>query len=177
MLDAIRSERERLEELRGAANIIMDTSEMTVHDLKRKLKEKFSDQDNGAQFTVTLISFGYKYGIPLDADLVMDVRFLPNPNYVEELKNCTGLDQRVVEYMFAHEETKRFLQLYSDLLLFLMPLYINEGKTHLVVAIGCTGGQHRSVVLTESLAEKLEKEGYHLFVHHRDLPRAKVDRS
>jgi len=177
VLDAIRSERERLEELRGAANIIMDTSEMTVHDLKRKLKEKFSDQDNGAQFTVTLISFGYKYGIPLDADLVMDVRFLPNPNYVEELKNCTGLDQRVVEYMFAHEETKRFLQLYSDLLLFLIPLYINEGKTHLVVAIGCTGGQHRSVVLTESLAKKLEAEQYHVFVHHRDLPRARVDRS
>jgi len=177
VLDAIRSERERLQELRGAANIILDTSEMTVHDLKRKLKERFSDQDNGALFTVTLISFGYKYGIPLDADLVMDVRFLPNPNYVEELKNCTGLDQRVVEYMFAHEETKRFLQLYSDLLLFLMPLYINEGKTHLVVAIGCTGGQHRSVVLTESLAKKLEAEKYHVFVHHRDLPRAKVDRS
>ena len=177
VLDAIRSERERLEELRGAANIILDTTELTVHDLKRKLKDKFSDQDNGALFTVTLISFGYKYGIPLDADLVMDVRFLPNPNYVEELKNCTGLDQRVVEYLFLHEETKSFLRLYSDLLLFLLPLYINEGKPHLVVAIGCTGGQHRSVVLTESLAEILEREGYHLFVHHRDLPRAKVDRS
>jgi len=177
VLDAIRSERERLEELRGAANIILDTSEMTVHDLKRKLKEKFADQDNGNLFTVTLISFGYKYGIPLDADLVMDVRFLPNPNYVEELKNCTGLDQRVVEYLFAHEETKRFLHLYTDLLLFLMPLYINEGKTHLVVAIGCTGGQHRSVVLAESLAKKLEAEKYHVFVHHRDLPRAKVDQS
>lgn len=176
VLEAIRAERERLQELRGSANIIMDTTEMTVHDLKRHLKDKFADQDLGKHFTVTVISFGYKYGIPLDADLVMDVRFLPNPNYVEELKNCTGLDNRVVEYLLSYNETKSFLQLYSDLLLFLLPFYIREGKTHLVVAIGCTGGQHRSVALTESLAAQLEADDYHVFVHHRDLPRAKVDR-
>lgn len=174
VLEAIKAERERLQGLRGAANIILDTTEMTVHDLKKSINEIFEDLDNGTRFSITMISFGYKYGIPLDADLVMDVRFLPNPHYVEELKNYTGLDDGVVEYLFSCKETKDFLNLYSDLLGFLMPFYIREGKTHLVVAIGCTGGQHRSVALAECLAAGL-RSNYQVQVHHRDLPRARVE--
>jgi UPF0042 nucleotide-binding protein len=174
VLEAISAERERLQELRGSANIILDTTEMTVHDLKKSINEIFEDLDNGTRFSITMISFGYKYGIPLDADLVMDVRFLPNPHYVEELKYHTGLDDSVIEYLFSHKETKDFLNLYSGLLGFLMPFYIREGKTHLVVAIGCTGGQHRSVALAECLAAGL-RSNYQVQVHHRDLPRARVE--
>lgn len=174
VLEAIKAERERLQGLRGAANIILDTTEMTVHDLKKSINEIFEDLDNGTRFSITMISFGYKYGIPLDADLVMDVRFLPNPHYVEELKYHTGLDDSVIEYLFSHKETKDFLNLYSGLLGFLMPFYIREGKTHLVVAIGCTGGQHRSVALAECLAAGL-RSNYQVQVHHRDLPRARVE--
>lgn len=174
VLEAIHTERKRLQELRGVANIILDTTEMTVHDLKKSLKDIFENLDNGTHFNSTLLSFGYKYGIPLDADLVMDVRFLPNPNYVKELKNFTGLDPRVVEYLFSYKETKSFLRRYYNLLLFLLPYYIKEGKTHLVVAIGCTGGQHRSVALTERLAAKL-RSNYQVQVHHRDLHRARVE--
>jgi len=173
ILEAISAERERLQELRGAANIILDTTEMTVHDLKKSLTEKFADLDQGTLFSINMLSFGYKYGIPLDADLVMDVRFLPNPNYVEELKSHTGLDQRVVEYIFSYKETEDFLRLYGDLLSFVMPFYIREGKTRLVVAIGCTGGQHRSVALAEFLAARLRPE-YQVQVHHRDLSRRKA---
>lgn len=173
VLEAISAERERFQELRGAANIIVDTTEMTVHDLKKSLKEKFADIDQETPFSINMISFGYKYGIPLDADLVIDVRFLPNPYYVEGLKYHTGLDDCVVEYLFSHKETKDFLRLYNDLLCFLMPFYIKEGKTHLVVAIGCTGGQHRSVALAECLAAQL-RPNYQVQVDHRDLPRAKV---
>lgn len=174
ILEAISAERERLRELRGAANVILDTTEMTVHDLKKSINEIFEETDQGTRFSVTLISFGYKYGIPLDADLVMDVRFLPNPNYVEELKKLTGLDDQVVEYLFSFKETKSFLRHYYDLLLFLLPYYIKEGKTHLVVAIGCTGGQHRSVALTERLGAELRND-YQVQIHHRDLHRARVE--
>lgn len=174
ILEAISAERERLRELRGAANVILDTTEMTVHDLKKSINEIFEETDQGTRFSITLISFGYKYGIPLDADLVMDVRFLPNPNYVEELKKLTGLDDQVVEYLFSFKETKSFLRHYYDLLLFLLPYYIKEGKTHLVVAIGCTGGQHRSVALTERLGAELRND-YQVQIHHRDLHRARVE--
>lgn len=174
ILEAISAERERLRELRGAANVILDTTEMTVHDLKKSINEIFEETDQGTRFSITLISFGYKYGIPLDADLVMDVRFLPNPNYVEELKKLTGLDDQVVEYLFSFKETKSFLRRYYDLLLFLLPYYIKEGKTHLVVAIGCTGGQHRSVALTERLGAELRND-YQVQIHHRDLHRARVE--
>jgi UPF0042 nucleotide-binding protein len=173
ILEAISAERERLQELRGAANIILDTTEMTVHDLKKSLTEKFADPEQGTLFSINMVSFGYKYGIPLDADLVMDVRFLPNPNYVEELKNHTGLDQRVVEYIFSYKETEDFLRLYGDLLSFVMPFYIREGKTRLVVAIGCTGGHHRSVALAEFLAARLRPD-YQVQVHHRDISRGKA---
>jgi UPF0042 nucleotide-binding protein len=174
VLEAIRTERKRLQELRGAANVILDTTDMNVHDLKKNLNDIFQNKENGTYFSITFLSFGYKYGIPLDADLVMDVRFLPNPHYVDDLKNLTGLDSQIHEYLFSYEETGNILGRYCDLLIYLLPYYIKEGKTHLVVAIGCTGGQHRSVALTERLAAELSGN-YKVQVHHRDLHRAKVE--
>lgn len=174
VLEAIRTERKRLQELRGAANVILDTTDMNVHDLKKNLKDIFHNKENGTHFSITILSFGYKYGIPLDADLVMDVRFLPNPHYVDDLKNLTGLDSQIHEYLFSYEETGNILGRYCDLLIYLLPYYIKEGKTHLVVAIGCTGGQHRSVALAERLAAELSGN-YKVQVHHRDLHRAKVE--
>lgn len=174
VLEAIRTERKRLQELRGAANVILDTTDMNVHDLKKNLKDIFQNKENGTHFSITILSFGYKYGIPLDADLVMDVRFLPNPHYVDDLKNLTGLDSQIHEYLFSYEETGNILGRYCDLLIYSLPYYIKEGKTHLVVAIGCTGGQHRSVALTERLAAELSGN-YKVQVHHRDLHREKVE--
>jgi UPF0042 nucleotide-binding protein len=174
VLEAIRTERKRFQELRGAANVILDTTDMNVHDLKKNLNDIFQNKENGTYFSITFLSFGYKYGIPLDADLVMDVRFLPNPHYVDDLKNLTGLDSQIHEYLFSYEETGNILGRYCDLLIYLLPYYIKEGKTHLVVAIGCTGGQHRSVALTERLAAELSGN-YKVQVHHRDLHRAKVE--
>ena len=174
VLEAIRTERKRFQELRGAANVILDTTDMNVHDLKKNLNDIFQNKENGTYFSITFLSFGYKYGIPLDADLVMDVRFLPNPHYVDDLKNLTGLDSQIHEYLFSYEETGNILGRYCDLLIYLLPYYIKEGKTHLVVAIGCTGGQHRSVALAERLAAELSGN-YKVQVHHRDLHRAKVE--
>lgn len=173
VLEAIRAERERLRELRGSANIILDTTEMTVHELKKNLTQLFGSTDAEDGFTVKVISFGYKFGIPLDADLVMDVRFLPNPNYVDDLKMLTGLDPAVVKYIFSYPVSKTFLRRFYNLLKYLLPYYIKEGKTYLVVAVGCTGGQHRSVALAEKLAALLGN-CYHVQVQHRDLSRGRV---
>jgi UPF0042 nucleotide-binding protein len=173
VLEAIQAERIRLQELRGSAHIILNTSEMSARDLKENMTQLFGVVNEFIPLTVTMISFGYKYGIPLDADLVMDVRFLPNPNYVDELKHLTGLDSAVVKYVFDSQVTKNFVRRFHNLLQFLIPFYVKEGKRHLVVAIGCTGGQHRSVAITEKLARLLS----HLYLvqaHHRDLPRVRA---
>jgi UPF0042 nucleotide-binding protein len=169
VLDAIRTERERLRELRGKASIILDTTGMSARDLKENLIQLFgkAEKDN---LSITLLSFGYKYGIPLDADLVFDVRFLPNPNYVEDLKHLTGLDPAVAAYVFSDDVTKQFMRRFYGLMRFLLPCYIKEGKSHLVVGIGCTGGQHRSVAVAEHLAQLL-KRSYRVNMHHRDIPR------
>jgi UPF0042 nucleotide-binding protein len=118
---------------------------------------------------ITIMSFGYKYGIPLDADLVVDVRFLPNPFYVPELRPLTGCDRQVDEYVRQFPATDEFLQKYNDVLTFLLPNYVREGKTHLVIAIGCTGGQHRSVVLANCLGERLASQEYRIMIRHRDI--------
>ncbi|NPV29124.1 MAG: RNase adapter RapZ [Firmicutes bacterium] len=173
VLAAIRAERVRLQELRGMAHIILDTSEMSPRDLKENLTRIFGVSNSSLHLTVTILSFGYKYGIPLDADLVIDVRFLPNPNYVENLKPLTGLDAPVSEFVLGAPVTKSFLRRFSSLLKFLLPYYIKEGKTHLVTAIGCTGGQHRSVAVSERLARLLGRD-YQVRVYHRDLHRARV---
>ena len=169
VLEAIQAERERLRELRGKASIILDTTGMSARDLKESLTRLFGKPEK-ASLSVTLLSFGYKYGIPMDADLVFDVRFLPNPNYVEELKHLTGLDPAVVEYIFSNDVTKRFMRRFSGLLRFLLPCYVQEGKSHLVVAIGCTGGQHRSVAVAERLAHSLKRR-CQVNLHHRDISR------
>ncbi len=169
ILQAIQLERVRLQELRGLANIIIDTSEMTPRALKENLYRLFMDEEEDQPITISILSFGYKYGIPLDADLVFDVRFLPNPNYVEELRELTGRDLPVSRYVFSFPVTRSFMRRFVSLVRFLIPNYVKEGKTHLVIAVGCTGGQHRSVAIAERLGEILGRS-YKVQIHHRDLP-------
>ncbi|MGE5417542.1 MAG: RNase adapter RapZ [Acidobacteriota bacterium] len=167
--EAIQQEKKMLEELRGQANTIIDTSNLNVHQLKDELLRLYGQQDDQGLITVTTVSFGYKFGLPMDADLIMDVRFLPNPNYVPELSHLTGEDKGVVGYVMGFPVTRNFLRKFVSFLKFLVPEYVKEGKTHLVLAIGCTGGQHRSVALTNYVGKQLQKLGYHTIIKHRDL--------
>ena len=171
VLEGIAQERHRLEELRGRANKIIDTSNLSVHELKEQITELFGSRSVGSQITLSVTSFGYKYGILMDADLVMDVRFLPNPYYVEGLRELTGTDERVKKFVLGHEVTRSFITQFIQLLKFLIPHYIAEGKTHLGIAIGCTGGQHRSVVMAIEIGEALGEMGYPVLVKHRDRTR------
>jgi UPF0042 nucleotide-binding protein len=169
LLEEIRRERKRMEELRGIANKIIDTSELTPNELKTQISDLYGPDNDKVKLHITVMSFGYKYGIPLDADLVVDVRFLPNPFYVPELRPLTGCDRQVDEYVRKFPATEEFLQKYNDVLTFLLPNYVREGKTHLVIAIGCTGGQHRSVVLANCLGERLSSQEYRIMIRHRDI--------
>jgi len=172
LLEDILLERQRLEGLRGIANKIIDTSNLTTNELKTQINDLYGPENEKVRMHITVMSFGYKYGLPLDADLVMDVRFLPNPFYIPLLKEQTGHDAGVREYIMQSPVTTEFLKKYSDLLTFLLPHYLKEGKTHLVIAIGCTGGQHRSVMLANSLSEMLFCSEYKVTVRHRDLPKS-----
>lgn len=169
LLEDILLERQRLEDLRGIANKIIDTSDLKPSELKDQVVELYGPQNNRTGLHITVMSFGYKYGIPLDADLVIDVRFLPNPYYVPELRNQTGCDQDVHDYVFQAPITNEFLEKYLALLSFLLPHYLKEGKTHLVVAIGCTGGQHRSVTLANAIFQMFASNEYRVNVRHRDM--------
>ncbi len=169
ILEGIIAERQRLEELRGRASKIIDTSELTPRQLKEQITELFAV--NRRQLLISIISFGYKYGIPLDADLVMDVRFLPNPFYIPSLRPFTGHDRCVAEFVMASAEAQQFIEQFAALLRFLIPHYQREGKSQLVIAIGCTGGQHRSVTLAEKLGAILRDDGYDVIVKHRDVMR------
>lgn len=169
LLEDILLERERLEELRGIANKIIDTSEMSTNQLKAQIYELYGPKNEKIRMSITVMSFGYKYGIPLDADLVIDVRFIPNPFYEESLRTLTGCDMEVKEYVLSSPITNEFLTKYNDLIMFLLPHYIREGKTHLVIAIGCTGGQHRSVTLSNKMQEMLSGSEYTVMVRHRDM--------
>ena len=170
--DGIRLERERLQGIRDMANQVIDTSSFNVHQLKEKIQEYAQQGLTSSQMTVTLLSFGYSFGIPFEADLVFDVRFLPNPYFVEELKRLKGDDPRVVEYVLQWEETREFLTRIADFIRFLFPFYRRERKTHLTIALGCTGGRHRSVAIAnrvrEMLKEELAEKGVILTVRHRD---------
>jgi len=170
--DGIRLERKRLQVIREMADLVIDTSHFNVHQLKDQIQEYAHQGSSPRQMTVTLLSFGYSFGVPYEADLLMDVRFLPNPYFVEELKRLPGGDSRVAEYVLQWEETREFLQRIDGFIRFLLPLYEREGKTHLTIAIGCTGGRHRSVVIVNKLAEMLQNElksrGALLSVRHRD---------
>lgn len=174
LLEAIDMERNMLEELRGRANIIIDTSNLSPKELKDKLTGYYSDNDNGG-FTINIFSFGYKVGIPLDSDIMMDVRFLPNPFYDPVMRTMTGEDEPVIRYVMGFPVTKSFARRYLSLLKFLIPYYIEEGKTNLAIAVGCTGGQHRSVVLADYIGKQLEKMGYNVLVRHRDVARYKEE--
>ena len=174
LLDAIRAERRMFVELRGKANVIVNTSDLSPRDLKEKLVSWYS-QDRMDSFSITILSFGYKMGIPLDCDLIMDVRFLPNPFYDPQLKNLTGENQEVITYVMESPVTKKFMRRFVSLLKFLIPYYIAEGKTNLAIAIGCTGGQHRSVVLADYLGKQLIKIGYKVIMRHRDIAKYQVE--
>jgi UPF0042 nucleotide-binding protein len=170
-LDGIRLERRLLEDLKGIANQVIDTSNLKPAQLKAIIAERFSEADRES-FVVNLTSFGYKYGIPIDADLIFDCRFLPNPHYVEHLRPHTGKDPEVYEYVMKWPETQTFLAKLVDLLQYLIPMYKKEGKSQLVVGIGCTGGKHRSVAIAEFLARTLgNSETETVRVSHRDAER------
>lgn len=169
--DTINRERSRLTAIMEKADFRIDTTSMNVHQLKRVLKE-FVDKQVAPEHTgvrVNFLSFGFKHGLPRDCDLVIDVRFLPNPYFVEELRSQNGLDKPVRDYILAREEAKTFLERYSDLLHYLLPLYAQEGKAYLNIGVGCTGGQHRSVAIAEELATRMPQEGFHISAKHRDM--------
>ncbi len=170
--EGIRKERAWLQGIRDMANQVIDTSQFNVHELKDKIQHYALEGSDHRQMRVTLLSFGYSFGIPYEADLVLDVRFLPNPYFVEELKRLKGEDSKVRDYILQWEETRDFLSRLQAFISFLIPLYEREGKTHLTIGVGCTGGRHRSVVIVNQLAETLKRsltgQGTRLSVRHRD---------
>jgi UPF0042 nucleotide-binding protein len=157
VLEGIESEREGLGIMRDMADKVIDTSDFTVHELQDEIRKYFSDESRLRKMTITLLSFGYSYGIPHEADLLVDVRFLPNPYFVEELKRLTGEDERVTKYVLKWKETRQFLRRFKELVGFLIPLYQKEGKTYLTIAVGCTGGRHRSIVVAHAVEAYLRK--------------------
>ena len=169
--DAVRRERELMQPVRERADYIIDTSRTSTAQLRGELLRLFGDPEEKGGMTVSVTSFGFKYGLPLDADLVFDVRFMPNPFYIEELRPRTGLDQAVNDYVFSFQQTQDYLKRLKDLLAFSLPLYAEEGKTSLVIAVGCTGGHHRSVAVTHALAEFIGGQGYQVSENHRDMNR------
>jgi UPF0042 nucleotide-binding protein len=170
--EGLHLERERLQGIRDMANQVIDTSPLNVHQLKEKIQQYAQEERSSSQMTVLLLSFGYSFGIPFETDLLMDVRFLPNPYFVEGLKRLKGDHPKVAEYVLQWEETKDFLRHVQEFIRFLLPLYERERKTHLTIAVGCTGGRHRSIVIVNQLAEilrdELTKRGVFLSVQHRD---------
>ncbi|WSQ09426.1 RNase adapter RapZ [Streptomyces sp. NBC_01231] len=169
LVSAIGQERELLAPVRNEADVVLDTSALNVHELRRRLGTLFADTQTGQGVQMTLLSFGYKHGLPLDADIVFDCRFLPNPHYVEELRPLTGLHPPVSEYVLAQPTAQSFLQDAERMLGRLLPAYIDEGRAYLTVALGCTGGQHRSVAMAEHLAVGLRSLGVTPGVLHRDV--------
>ncbi|WP_188454103.1 RNase adapter RapZ [Virgibacillus oceani] len=170
-LNGIKQERNILDELRGRAQRIIDTTNLKPRELREKIIKTYSE-DKQEIFSVHMVSFGFKYGVPIDADLVFDVRFLPNPHYVSQLQPLTGLNPEVSSYVFKWSDTQRFNEKVLDLLQFMLPQYKKEGKSQLVVAIGCTGGQHRSVAIAEYFAKKLSGN-YITHISHRDIDKRK----
>ncbi|HZO81472.1 MAG TPA: RNase adapter RapZ [Candidatus Binataceae bacterium] len=171
VVEGIRRERLALAEMRERADRVIDTSALSVHELRAVLTAAMMGAAGGAAMTVALVSFGYKYGLPVGMDLVMDVRFLPNPFFVPELKPLDGTDSRVREYVMGHPEARRFIDEFARLLGFLIPLYRREGKSYLTIGLGCTGGRHRSPTLALELAHRLEGEGTAVQVRHQDITR------
>ncbi|NMC56093.1 MAG: RNase adapter RapZ [Eubacteriaceae bacterium] len=171
--DGILKEREKLAPIKEKASYTMDTTNTTIKEHKESLKMMFTDSKASHSFLLNITSFGFKYGICVDADLVFDVRFLPNPFYISELKPLSGLDESVMNYVFSFKQTNTFLNKLHDMLEFLIPYYTNEGKSQLIIAIGCTGGRHRSVAIANALYEKLKANDHWVSIEHRDITKDK----
>ncbi|OFW55960.1 MAG: RNase adaptor protein RapZ [Actinobacteria bacterium RBG_19FT_COMBO_54_7] len=169
--ESITRERQVLRTLRGRADIVIDTSKTNVHQLREQLMEQYRSQGVMVPLEISMVSFGYKYGIPLDADMVLDLRFLPNPFWVDSLRNRDGRDDEVKKYVLGHEECKEYLDKVESLLEFLKDKFIREGRRYMTVAVGCTGGQHRSVAVAEELAYRLSANDWWVKVRHRDAHR------
>ena len=169
VIEGIRLERGRLADLKKRADQILDTSDYSVHQLKERISRYYLQERTSRRFQVTLISFGFKFGIPYELDMLFDVRFLPNPNFVEELRPFTGKEPRVMEYIMQRAEAQAFLKSFFQLLDLTLPLYEREGRSYLTVGIGCTGGMHRSVAIVERLKDYLKGKGYEPVVRHRDI--------
>jgi len=171
LLDAIGQERKALTEVRTLADRILDTTDYTVHYLRQAIERHYAGGDGGRPMQITLVTFGYKYGAPYDLDLLFDLRFLPNPHFVPELKPLTGEDARVREYVIAKPGSEEFLTRFLDFLIYLLPRYHGEGKSYLTIGFGCTGGRHRSVSVGLEVAERLRALGFDVNLKHRDMQR------
>ncbi|HEY0759406.1 MAG TPA: RNase adapter RapZ [Acidisarcina sp.] len=169
---AIKSERKVLEPIRNVADLTIDTSNFNVHELRAFILNKFERGSTAKNLLISSVSFGYKNGVPLEADLVFDVRFLPNPHFIPEFRKLTGQHPKVAAYVRKFPQTRQFLDRLTEMLLFLLPFYIQEGKSYLTVAFGCTGGQHRSVMIAEEIQKRLSREHYKVKTIHRDMPRS-----
>jgi UPF0042 nucleotide-binding protein len=168
---ALKEERRHLSAIRRMADFVIDTSKFNVHELRSHINERFHEESSEKSILVSSVSFGFRHGVPEDADLVFDVRFLPNPHFVPEFRPLTGRDPKVAKYIRSFPQTKEFISRISDLLIYLLPHYIHEGKSYLTIAFGCTGGQHRSVMIAEEVGKHLRKAGYRVKVVHRDSPK------
>ncbi len=169
ILEAISSERERLKQIRALADMVLDTTKFNVHELRNVIYERFKRSDQTRSMLVSCTSFGYRYGVPSDSDLVFDVRFLPNPNYIPQFRPLSGRHPQVAKYIRSFPQTVEFVNRISDLLIYLIPHYIREGKSYLTIAFGCTGGQHRSVTMADAIRRKLQEAGFTTKVVHRDV--------
>jgi UPF0042 nucleotide-binding protein len=168
---SIVEERQLLDPIRNLADTLIDTSNYNVHQLRAHILDRFGQEEQSKQLLVSCLSFGFKNGVPLDADMVFDVRFLPNPHFVPEFRKLTGQDPKVAAFVRKFPQTREFLAKVTDLMLYLLPHYVQEGKSYLTVAFGCTGGQHRSVMMAEEMSKRLKKAGYQVKAIHRDMPR------
>ena len=171
LVEAIEAERVLLDQVKAEADVVVDTSDLNVHQLRARVLDLFNDDDAAQDMRTTVVSFGYKQGLPLDTDLVIDCRFLPNPYWVDGLRELTGKDAAVQDYVLGQEVTDEFLKELTSLLTLLLPAYVHEGKSYLTIAFGCTGGRHRSVVIAEQVAAALRHQGYNPRVTHRDIDR------
>lgn len=168
----IEKEIEKMSRLRELADVVIDTSLLNSKELRMSITDRMmNDMEKGKLLQISIISFGYKYGVPESMDIVMDVRFLPNPFYNDKLKNLDGRDDRVIDFVLCREETKKFIHIFKNLLDFLIPNYMAEGKSYLGIGIGCTGGKHRSIVISDKIYEHLKSEGYSVKIFHRDIDR------
>jgi len=168
---SLAAERRHLRAIRAMADLVIDTSKFNVHELRAYITARFHKQETDKNILVSCVSFGFKHGVPEDADLVFDVRFLPNPHFVPEFRPLTGRDPKVARYIRSFPQTKEFISRISELLIYLLPHYIHEGKSYLTISFGCTGGQHRSVMIAEDVSNRLRKAGYKVKVVHRDSPK------